>query len=57
MIALKKATEDKFIVIKKDEMKPLELKDTIIFVNPKDLQNYDFGNNVKGISFRYAVVK
>lgn len=57
MIALKKETEDKFVIIKKDEMKPLDIKDTIIFTNPKDLQNFDFGNNVKGISFRYAVVK
>jgi serine/threonine protein kinase len=57
MLALKKANEEKFIVIKKDEMKPLEMKDTIIFDNPKDLQNFDFGNNVKGISFRYAVVR
>lgn len=57
MLALKKANEEKFIVIKKDEMKSLDIRDTIIFDNPKDLQNFDFGNNVKGISFRYAVVR
>ena len=45
------------MVLKKDDMKPLDIKDTIIFENPAELQNFDFGNNVKGISFRYAVVK
>lgn len=38
-------------------MKPLDYKDTIIFDNPKTLQNYEFGNNVKGLSFRYAIVR
>lgn len=57
-IALRKANEEKSVIIKKGEMKPLDIKDTIIFfTNPEDLQNFDFGNNAKGISFRYAVVK
>lgn len=57
ILALKKGTEERFVVLKKDDMKPLDIKDTIIFENPAELQNFDFGNNVKGISFRYAVVK
>lgn len=57
MVALKKANEDNFVVIRREEMKPLDVKDTIIFENPRELQNFDFGNNAKGVSFRYAVVK
>ena len=57
ILALKKGTEERFVVLKKGDMKPLDIKDTIIFENPAELQNFDFGNNVKGISFRYAVVK
>lgn len=57
MVALKRVNEEKFSVIKKEQMKPLEPRDTIIFINPRELQNFDFGNNVKGVSFRYAVVK
>lgn len=57
MLALRKANEDKFVFIRKGEVKPLDYKDTIIFDNPKTLQNYEFGNNVKGLSFRYAIVR
>lgn len=56
-IALKKSDENEFSLIEKGEKKELDLKDTMIFVNPEDLQNNNIGNNVKGVSFRYAVIK
>ena len=62
-IAIQKANEEKFNIIKKGEYSPLEENDIIIFMDPKTWDNYEnepkysFGNNAKGVSFRYAVVK
>ena len=61
-IAIQKARENTFKILKKGEYSTLDKNDTIIFMNPNTWKNYEkepkyeFGNNAKGVSFRFAVV-
>lgn len=57
MVAIRKNGEEKFLPVKKGETKVLGLKDTIIFANPSTMKSFDLEKNIKGVSFRYAVIK